>query len=1077
MKKAFIWCVSLAITSVCPAQSIRIHTFEEVNRTPHTTDSHAGQEGWSSLEPIFSSYSVIPSDVLMPEGLPVEQRQPCYPRIKYLPNGQFIMTYQGGESSSRIISSRSNDFKNWFGRAKLVDVKTVEVDGAKDYRRSTNMDIAVLRNGMLLGVYVFRAQNAMRKTGNGCGLFSVRSLDNGKTWTAPSLIYEGVCAEPDIVELPNGTVQVYFSDKNVKTNSTCISLIESTDYGLTFSPKTRISRQFKYYDGGVKVFTDKGPSFCRLNNGKMFGIVEDQIENEPGAESFDRLSLLYNDDAQWSPVGAGNLWPASRKTNVVDARAPRILALPSGETITAMTCDGVFQMNVLDHSAQQVNNRNWSQDSIHPFKEKGHWSDMEMFPDGHKIAVAMDTKTDGIVTEVFFLNHNITAPEMPIILDGDNDDWYNDEAFFIGSDSPAHAIFRASTHEDNLYLMAECVDSGLNPIVKLTICNERAKIKKGGYAELSFNSKGLISSSTQDIAIEVREGNTANGESGFVGEICIPMPKIGLKKGSIALFNAEIITKSGVKTQSDGFSRATKDPATWQRIELSGKEIPAPFRASHSGEEQFSTLQPMPRYSCELPASYLLKGLPETSTDQNFTCYPRIKKMANGEYIMFYMGGRFGSRIWCTTSKDFIEWSEPQMLFSPYYLDMPDGTRDVRRYMDADATVLQNGDVLMVSSFRATKHYPQMIGSGLALRRSTDNGRTWSEPWEICHESNWEPTIIALPDGRVQCYFTHSNPQTLNSGTSVMTSYDNGETWTPPMRCSRQYKYHYGDTDIYTDQMPSVCLLPDGKTLAGWFEARLESKVPIDYADKKYYSSYYKMSLVLNDGFDWKDLGEHSEGPARRHNNVERGAGGYIDAFPSGEVVVGCGKDGYYCVKILSSDADTPIGSNWSTGWIKALPGHGFWGTILVDTPQTMVAAIHNESTKGMQIARFFLNHRIDARPGEFSQDALYLGTANGAETYIRASRDENDLILKVDGSGPVDNLEIRLCSPGSDNQIVRTISTADGEERVNLEQLGNVQSGDYICIFATLASGSQKAVFSQSAVAKTSSWQRIRIK
>lgn len=1057
--------VSLLFSPGCFAQSVRIHTYEEMNKASHRENANALKTNFC-LEPVCDTYVTVAPDQLMPSNLPPEQRNPTYPRIGILPNGQFLLTYQGGISGSRIFCSRSANFKEWSGRAKIVDVRQVTIDGVVDYQRSSNMDVAILRNGLLLGVYAFRSPLAMKRTGDGCGLRSIRSLDNGKTWTKSEVIYDGVCGNPQIVELPNGTVQVYFSDLNANLNSSCVSVIESTDYGLTFSSKKRIARQFKYYNKGIKVFTDRCPAICLKNNGQMVGLLEDRLENEPGAQSERRLSLIKNSDSQWTEATNADSWPPTRTSNYLSGDSPRILAFPSGEILTSFSCNEEIVTKFLDQSV-----------TLRPFEEKGHYNDIKLLPDGHTVAMAMDAGDKGIVTKMACLNHAISAYETEILMDGDGEEWVSDEALFIGSDSPSQVIFRAATYGDNLYLLAECVNGEANPVVKISVCNQQGKLKKGSFATLSFDASGILSSSNNRIAVNAKTGKTINGKKGFVAEICIPLPELGANRGASLLFNAELLTKSGGKSVVDGFTGVTKDTGSWMRIELSEKAASKPFRASHSGEENFSALQIMPKYSTELSASYLLKGLPETSTDQNFTCYPRIKKMSNGEYIMFYMGGRFGSRIWCTVSPDFKTWSEPQMLFSPYTIDMEDGTKDVRRYMDADATVLQNGDVLMVSSFRATKHYPKMIGSGLVLRRSTDNGRTWSEPWEICHESNWEPTIIALPDGRVQCYFTHSNPQTLNSGTSVMTSFDNGNTWTAPMRCSRQYKYDYKETDIYTDQMPSICVLPDGKTLAGWVEARLESKVPLDYADKSYYASYYKMSLILNDGFEWKDLGEHSEGPVRRHTNVERGAGGYIDAFPSGEVAVGCGRDGYYYVKLLTSEGDLPYGSTWATGWTKALPNHGFWGTIAVDSPSTLVAAIHNSSSKGMQLARFHLNHRIDAKTCEFSNDALYLGTSNGAEAFIRASRDEDNLILKVEGYGTFDNVEIRLCSSGSDNIIVKSVSAEGGEIRVALEQLDNAGVGDYICIFATLTSGTQKAVFSQSSVARTYSWQRIRIK
>ena len=85
-----------------------------------------------------------------------------------------------------------------------------------------------------------------------------------------------------------------------------------------------------------------------------------------------------------------------------------------------------------------------------------------------------------------------------------------------------------------------------------------------------------------------------------------------------------------------------------------------PERDSHTGEECWSVMQPMSGYSYIIPHDMLTTGAPE---DQRMAMYPRIKKMGNGEYIMFWHGSPTGSRIWSSISGDFKEWSEPVLLF------------------------------------------------------------------------------------------------------------------------------------------------------------------------------------------------------------------------------------------------------------------------------------------------------------------------------------------------------------------------------------------------------------------------------
>ena len=251
---------------------------------------------------------------------------------------------------------------------------------------------------------------------------------------------------------------------------------------------------------------------------------------------------------------------------------------------------------------------------------------------------------------------------------------------------------------------------------------------------------------------------------------------------------------------------------------------------SHAEEEQWSRLQPMYGTYIVLPHKWLLGDVPE---DQNFANYPRIKKMADGKYIMFYHGGQYGSRIWSVSSPDLKTWSTPVMHYSPVRVTV-DGEDDWRRFVNMDAVVLRSGDILAVCSYRAAGHYGEGKDGGLMLIRSSDNGKTWTEPQKIYDGVNWEAYLLELPDGRIQCYFTDPIPQTRNSGTSLIVSEDGGYTWSRKIRVCRQYKYDYDGPNteytgqkIYTDQMPCFRVLNDGKTIAGFLEARLVTPLSV----------------------------------------------------------------------------------------------------------------------------------------------------------------------------------------------------------------------------------------------------------
>ncbi len=536
-----------------------------------------------------------------------------------------------------------------------------------------------------------------------------------------------------------------------------------------------------------------------------------------------------------------------------------------------------------------------------------------------------------------------------------------------------------------------------------------------------------------------------------------------------------------------------------------------PETCSHAGEEKWSVMQPMTGYSYIIPHAWLTKDAPD---DQRKAMYPRIKKMASGEYIMFYHGSPTGSRIWSSISSDFKEWSEPVLLYGPETVTV-NGAKDWRRFVNMDAAVMPDGEILAVCSFRATEHYNSGLGCGLMLTRSTDNGRSWSDPVQIYEGPNWEPFILRLPDGKLQCYFTDATPQTRNSGTSLIESSDGGDSWSLKKRVCRQYKYRYDGPDgdfsgqnIYTDQMPCFRVLNDGKTLFGFIESRLE-RTPSIYGD-----SYYALSAIWNDGLEWKDLGENSEGPETRVSNVIEGGGGYVAVFPSGETVISGHIGGKFKMKVLDHTGGRNSGTEWDQGWFSPFSGMGYWSCTEVDSPLTMVAAMHCDT--GMEFGKFYLNHRIDAVAADVlvdgdgsewqSVDALYLGTVNGSETIFRASRDDENLYLISEtvsedktGATRVDMLltnperkdvtTVKISSSGSvstsdtaASAAFRYGKTADGrvgftvEISIPLESL-RLSAGSTVCLYAAMSDGGPVSTFTMSEKSDADTWLHIKIK
>lgn len=500
--------------------------------------------------------------------------------------------------------------------------------------------------------------------------------------------------------------------------------------------------------------------------------------------------------------------------------------------------------------------------------------------------------------------------------------------------------------------------------------------------------------------------------------------------------------------------------------------------ALRAGSDINPVLQPMYGTLVQLPHHWLTALDHNEKPEFHLANYPRIKRLQDGTYIMFYHGSSVGARIYYTHSADLQNWTEPKLLFQPYRVNFDD-YNDVRLFVNMDAVVLESGDLLGVCSFRAMKHYRSGIGCGLMTIRSRDGGKTWEEPRIVYEGPNWEPYIMQLPDGRVHIYFTDCHPGMRNSGTSVIVSSNFGYTFGPKARVSRQYKYPYDGErhperhgeSIYTDQMPSFRVLSDNKTLIGYLESRLESPE----SDKG--ETYYKMSIVYNDGLDWTDIGENAEGPARRYTNVIRGSGGYVSIFPTGEVVLSCKQDGHFSVRVLDTSGELPLHQNWTDGWTKALPAQkGFWGSTEVIDEDHLISAMHDKEG-GMQIMQMYLNRGLTAG-ASYGEERLYLSTEEGSEIWFCAKADKKNLyimpVMRTVGNASME-LEIMLKGNGK-SKVYSTRVEASGEEIVvPVSKLGI--SADKMIYFNAIATENGKSVsFSNADETRPQTWQHIRL-
>src|SRR5690554_3603841 len=163
--------------------------------------------------------------------------------------------------------------------------------------------------------------------------------------------------------------------------------------------------------------------------------------------------------------------------------------------------------------------------------------------------------------------------------------------------------------------------------------------------------------------------------------------------------------------------------------------------------------------------------------------YPRLIRLDDGSLLVIYENRR-GDVVLKKSNDEGDSWSDEIMSYEAFeHRDI--NTGEVSRVNIANPEVIQltNGDLLLAVNLRPRTEgiYPFSI----ALKRSEDNGNTWSDadilykaaPW--FKDGCWEPSFLLLPDKTIHIYFANEFPyqQSDEQEISVITSSDNGCNW------------------------------------------------------------------------------------------------------------------------------------------------------------------------------------------------------------------------------------------------------------------------------------------------------------
>ena len=425
--------------------------------------------------------------------------------------------------------------------------------------------------------------------------------------------------------------------------------------------------------------------------------------------------------------------------------------------------------------------------------------------------------------------------------------------------------------------------------------------------------------------------------------------------------------------------------------------------------------------------------------------YARIRKMSDGSYIQMWQtpsdedvnkGSKNGKDVYYSLSQDFKTWSTPAVLFESKYVYYDMFNRDTRHYSNGNGIVLSNGDFLAVACFRAPEIYNDesyKSYQGLAIKRSTDGGKSWSTEQIIYNGPCWEPHLMELEEGVIHCYFAESRPwiSGSHSGTSLVISDDGGSSWSPavgsePYRVMRKKWYsEKDDTYFYTDQMAVGIKLNGTSQLAFAVEC-------VDSRNTSNQETLSSSVVYSPENGQWTYLQGDEEASYSRQDNLGSGGAPYLAQFHSGETIFAYSASSD--MKMYYKVGDEKASSFTSESRL-VLPYKGSWGGLEIESPHTLLACRYssNNEIPALSRARFALNHNITASSGVHIADAdnsdwnntdeaLYLGSISANWATLRCSQDSDKVHFLIEVSDEVisskDYVTLNFAYETGDNMI-----------------------------------------------------------
>lgn len=293
----------------------------EIEKTVKTWSDYSKYPVDNTVKPVSHAVKWNTTNLmcLTPETLQVE-----YPRMCRIDDNKILLTYHGGPSdhwkNSYMRKSYDNG-KTWTDPVEIYNTANA-FHGCK-YFRICNPEMTKLANGWVILTVV---ANGNPENNTNTKVLACISKDGGETWGDPIIVGRGRTWEPQVVQLPDGDLELlvsseaYWWDHQRNNLFQEILSTRSTDNGETWTTYKRASYKPGARDGMPVSVVMQG------NKGVLF--IEESVNgNIPPSLQHRALDGEW-DTADWDGVQDSERWLTSLNNH---AGAPYMIQLPTGE--------------------------------------------------------------------------------------------------------------------------------------------------------------------------------------------------------------------------------------------------------------------------------------------------------------------------------------------------------------------------------------------------------------------------------------------------------------------------------------------------------------------------------------------------------------------------------------------------------------------------------------------------------------------------------------------------------------------------------------------------------------------------